>query len=433
MKLTRLEIQNFMSIAAFEAEFGGAPVVSFEGKNGTGKTSHLKAIMALFAGGKAIPDVPIKRGAKKAQIVGETEDLICVRTFSKSGTRLEVRPSEKGAVKMNKPQQVLDKLIGMFLDPLEFDRMEKAKRLDVLRKLVGLDLSAIDKKRAGYENERRDVGRDLKKAQGALAKLPPAPTGEAPQMSVAEIMAELKKREQANDDRASKRSEFHETREKGLALRDEIEERSTAIRDAELALAEAELQIEEMKAEQALAQSEIERLRAKGEGLAKEVNALVDDPVDDLKAQLADAETIALQAAEVERRAELMDEAKGYADQYEALSAKMAQIDDTRAKSISSAKYPFEGLEACDDGVYLDGVPWDQANSSRRIIASTSIGFAIHPELKIICVENASLLDADMLKAMRETAVQAGGQAFLEIVGSGDEVSVVIEGGEVSP
>ena len=422
MRLTNLKINDFMAITALDVDLDGAPVVAFEGKNGTGKTSALRAIMALFAGGRSIPDVPIRKGAKKAVIIGETETLRCTRTFSKSGTKLEVRPTEAGAVKMSKPQAVLDALIGMFLDPLEFDRMAADRRLRVLRELAGIDLSGLEAQRADIEAERRDVGRDQRKAEGALAKLPPLAAGDGDEMTVAEILSEITARERRNDDRNSQRSRLADLREEASNLIEQRTRVSNRVDELETELREAREEIDRLT-------PAIEEMRAEGKLLAATVEGLPpDESVDDLRAQLTDAEAAATRAADAARRSELELEAKGHASLYSDLTDRLADIDAAKAKAVSEASYPIEGLEALDDGVYLDGVPWDQCNSSRRIVASASIGFALHPELKIVCVENASLLDQDARRLLHETAAACGGQAFLEIVSSGDGVAVVIEG-----
>jgi DNA repair exonuclease SbcCD ATPase subunit len=423
MKLTRLKIQNFLGVEASDEDFDGAPVVAFRGRNGSGKTSRLAAIQALFTGGKSVPEIPIKRGAKKAMLVGETDTLICTRTFTKSGTKLEVRPKAEGAVKMTRPQQVLDELIGPFLDPMAFDAMDAKKRASTLRQLVGLDLSRLDETRSRYEQERRDVGRDLKRAKGALEKLGPEPEGDADGMTVAEILTEIQAREQRNDDRNSQRAKLADMKARGQAL---IGERKT--REERIRALEAELG--ELSKRQADSWSDLERLRVDGQKLAAEVDALPpDEPIDDLKAKLEDAEKVAAAAAQSERRSELGDEVDGLQSQYDTFTSKIGELDQTRTDAIAGAQYPVEGLEARDDGVYLDGVPWDQANASRRIVASTAMGFALHPELKIICVQNASLLDDQSLHEMRRVAMECGGQAFLEIVGDNEDVVVVIDGG----
>ncbi len=431
MRLVKLKIQKFMAIDAFEADFRGGAVIVFEGRNGTGKTAHLRAIQALFAGGKAIPDVPIKHGSKKAEIVGETETLICKRTFTAKGTKLEVRPNKKGAVKLTSPQKVLDELIGMFLDPLEFDRMGADRRLVVLRELVGLDFSEEDAKHKALYDERTDVQRDIKRLDAQLGALPEPVDGDEEPQSVADLLTELKRRQQVNDDHASKRQMLAELRARAEEL--------AGVDDEPGEIADIKSEITEMRAlldgkERLLeeAQAELTDLRAKGKPLAAEVELLEDLSTSETEAQIADAEGFAERTAQAKRWRELTAETETLDERREQLNDGMDEIDEAKAETIAATKYPIVGLEACDDGVYLDDVPWDQANASRRIIASTSIGLAVHPKLKIVCVENASLLDDDMRQTMRETVEAAGGQAFLEVVGSGAEVKVVIEGREAS-
>ncbi|HDL48452.1 MAG TPA: hypothetical protein ENH33_00615 [Actinobacteria bacterium] len=425
MRLTRLEIQNFMAITSFECDFGEGAVIEFTGKNGTGKTAHLKAIQALFAGGRAIPDIPIKHGAKKAVIIGETEALVCTRIFTAKGTTLTVRPNEAGSEKIRSPQAVLDELIGQFLDPLEFDRMEKSKRDLTLAELAKLDFSKLDEQRSGWEKERRDAGRDLKKARARIEALPePEPEEDGDTDTVADLLVEIDRREQLNEDHGSKRSLLKDKRDRagdladgGIKSLEEIAQRMQDDADAAKDSAEA-------------AAVELETLREAGVVLAAEVAAMIDLDVAEVRAKLSQAGERATAAARQEERQRLVEEANQLDKTYQILTAKMDGVDSVKARSLEKATYPIDGLKLQDGETYLDGVPWEQCNASRRIIASTSIGFAIHPQLKIVCVENASLLDETMMQEMRETAEKAGGQAFIEIVGKGDKVSVKIRSAE---
>jgi DNA repair exonuclease SbcCD ATPase subunit len=430
MKLTRLEVKNFLGVEAFEADFGGAPVIAIEAENGAGKTSVLRAVQALFAGGKAIPEVPIKRGAKRAQIIGQTETLICKRTFSKSGTKLEVRPTEKGAIKLSSPQAVLDELVGLFLDPLEFDRMDRTARAAVLRDLVGLDFGEADARRKELEVRRRDAGRDLKSARARLEAMPPPIEGEEVE-SVSELLAEIERREQVNDDHASRRGLLGKMRAEATDLagsgeaKGEIERLDITIREMEADLVDFRNQRED-------AVARLEKLREDGTKLASEVGQLIDLDVDEVRAKLSRAEERAAAVAKQDERKRLEGEVEELGRVHSGLDSELKQIDADKARQLDEAQYPIEGLELMDGETYLDGVPWEQCNASRRITASTAIALSTHPQLKIVCVQNASLLDERTRRTMHELVAAAGGQAFLEIVGSGDEIKVVIEEGGAS-
>lgn len=429
MTITRLEIDNFKRIKAVRIQPDGSPVVIVGGRNKQGKTSTLDAIEAALGGGKHAPEEPIRKGEKKSRIVVETDELTITRTFTPKGSQLEVRPNEAGAVKMTSPQKVLDGMNStLTFDPLEFGRMARTdpkKQSKILRKLADLDLDHLDGVRKKYETERRDVGRDKGKAEGALAKLPAAKEEDADAMTVSEIIAQIDRREFANSERAARRAELERLRARDKTVIGEMTALSSQVD-------ELEKKLWEVRAKNAKLNDELNQLEVDGKALAAEVEALApDEPVDELKAQLADAEGAAGRAAEAGRRAALSDEVDEYTARYEHLTEQIKACDDNRDTAITEAKYPIKGLEAQDEGVYLNGVPWQQASGAEALAASVAIGLALNPKLKILLIRDASLLDQDNLKLVADLAAEAGAQLWLERVGDGDEVSVVIEDGEV--
>jgi len=60
------------------------------------------------------------------------------------------------------------------------------------------------------------------------------------------------------------------------------------------------------------------------------------------------------------------------------------------------------------------------------------MGLAMNPKLKVLLIRDGSLLDEDNLKLIADMAKEADGQVWIERVGKGEEVSVIIEEGEVA-
>ncbi len=73
--------------------------------------------MAALGGKDAVPDEPIRHGAKSANIKLDLGDMIVERKFSNNGTYLTITAADGTTVKG--PQQLLDKLVGrLSFDPL---------------------------------------------------------------------------------------------------------------------------------------------------------------------------------------------------------------------------------------------------------------------------------------------------------------------------
>jgi DNA repair exonuclease SbcCD ATPase subunit len=413
--ITKLISENIKRVRAVTIKPDGSTVV-IGGANGSGKSSTIDTIEMCLGGKKRIPKEPVRKGAKKARGVVETADLVVTRTWNAKGTQLEVRPKEKGAAALASPQKVLDKLVGtLSFDPLEFSRMDSKKQSETLRELVGLDFSLLDKKREQCYTERRDLGRDLKKAKGHLENLfYDESLGEIEQVPMPDLLKELERRRAHNTENDAKRTKLETLREKGRAGKAEVSRLVDALTAAKEALAE---------------------INTDGKALAAEVKQLEDEDCAEVQSRIANASKNNEQIhanAEYKRTEAEVDALQS---SYDTLTEKITQVDDTKTDAIFRAVYPVDGLEALDDGVYIDGVPWGQASQAEQLKCSIAIGFALNPKLKILLIRDGSLLDSDSLAAVSKMAEEAGGQCWIETVTDGDDgggrATVVIEDGAV--
>ncbi len=60
-----------------------------------------------------------------------------------------------------------------------------------------------------------------------------------------------------------------------------------------------------------------------------------------------------------------------------------------------------------------------------------ALGLAMNPKLKVLLIKDGSLLDEDNLAMISKMAEKAGGQIWIERVGLGKEMTVILEDGEV--
>jgi len=62
---------------------------------------------------------------------------------------------------------------------------------------------------------------------------------------------------------------------------------------------------------------------------------------------------------------------------------------------------------------------------------SAAIGMALNPRLKVMRIQDGSLLDGENLETLAEMARAKGFQIWIERVGGGDPGAIVIEDGSV--
>lgn len=408
MVITQLTAENFKRLSAITINPDGSTVV-IGGKNGVGKSSALDAIQAACGGKKYVPTKPIRRGTDKAVIVLQTETLVVRRTFTAKGTQLEIK-SQDGAT-FAKPQELLDELTGkLSFDPMAFARLKPREQADRLRQLVGLDLTELDTERKETFDERTDVNRDVKRFEGEFLSLDQYPDAPAEEVSVTSLADELERRRLVRGENDDKRKSLG-------ALREE-EESTTA-------------DIERYRAELAAAEKQLTHINERREALTADIESLIDPDCQEIRNQISIAEETNAKVRENAKYTAAEEQVTASKATSENLTARLANLDTQRAETIAAVDYPVEGLSVGDDGISLDGVPFDQAGSANQIRCSVAIGLALNPQLRVLLIRDGSLLDPESLAMVAQMASDAEAQLWIERVSEGDEVSVIIEDGAV--
>ena len=155
--------------------------------------------------------------------------------------------------------------------------------------------------------------------------------------------------------------------------------------------------------------------------------------VEDVQAQIRKAERVNVQVRENRVYAEAKAKVESLAKASEEMTDTLARLDVEKQARIASAKYPVDGLGFGEDGVVVfGGVPLSQASQAEQIRVSMAIGLALNPELRVVLIRDASLLDERSLALVAEMAESADAQVWLERVSKADAGAVVLEDGEVA-
>jgi DNA repair exonuclease SbcCD ATPase subunit len=442
MKITAVSVQNFKRVRDVRiTPDADRALVLIGGKNGHGKSSTLDALTAAFGGARALPADPVRHGAEEAEIIINLDGGLTIRrTIAPDGTsKLEVR-NEMGAVKA--PQSVLDRIIsGRFLDPLAFLAMPaKEQRAQLMKQIKDSErIATLDEKRALAFAKRTEVGRDLSRAEGELARLPAVEVGTP--IDVAALHHEVKTHE------AERRE-----RERLESVRAQCERETT---NAKATLAST-------LAEKARIDAEIERLK----GLSIQLGIKASDWAEDVaKCQLTEADATkmcdkaadrwdALQPritevdaelaradehnravyarrAQMDRRAETAETVSKLTRERDDLTKVLETIDGRKAGILAAAQLPVEGLSIDDEGITLNGVPFIQASAAERLRVALGLAIAAAPDLGDVWVRDGALLDEESLELVASQAAAAGKRVWVERVGTRDPGVIVIQDGQV--
>ena len=115
----------------------------------------------------------------------------------------------------------------------------------------------------------------------------------------------------------------------------------------------------------------------------------------------------------------------------EKADARMVEIKELKKNAIKNAKISIDGLSIQDDSLYYRDVPLAQASTAEQLKACTQLSIVDKPDISVILMPQASLLDEDNMELVSKMAEELDFQIWMEIVGDGDPLSFVIEDGEV--
>jgi recombinational DNA repair ATPase RecF len=422
MKIISLTAENIKRIKAVSLKPDGKSVV-IGGDNGQGKSSVLDSILFAIGGKDVICDKPIRKGEKRGEIVIELNDLTVTRRFTEGGTSLVVK-NKNGEAQVS-PQMLLDKLTGdLSFDPLEFSRMDAKAQRDTLARLAGLDLDAITAEYQKAFNERTEANRLPAAIKANLA-------GKA-------IQPGLPEEEVSADDLLKKLEEIQAHNFKCTQAQTEAERLGRALSAANLAredeaVAATSLQ-QQLKAVQKALEVKTQQatqVEAAYEEQLRKAAAAVKQDEAPVKSELSNLTAKNTAIRQNKFITEKQRDLKKAEEKAAALTKQLEKILDRKEKMVNEAKYPLEGLAADEGEVYYNKIPLKQASDAEQIRISTAIGMALNPQLRVMLIKSGCFLDSKSLAELHKLAAENDVQLWIERVGDGKEVSVVIEDGSV--
>ena len=415
-RLIEVRAHNVKALKAVAIRVDGKPVFKISGRNGQGKSSVLDAVAMALAGPAAFPEKPIRAGESEAEIFLDFSDLKLTRKiFAKEdgrGVTHTLKLDFRDGKKPKEKQTVLDALRGSPIadDPLEFATLKPKERFDLLKQLVpDFDFESHAETRRELFDERTQVGRERDRAIGAAQSINfPADAPLSP-VDVSVAAQELLQANQHNRQIEEQRRYREEIADGIDRLRDELEQLAAKIKNINARIAEKE------------------EILAKATPLPETVD------VAEIEERIRNAEAINAGARKRAEYTQRQAEADTLSNRYAEMTRQIENLDKRKVQAIAGAKLPIPQLSFGDDDILLDGLPFDQASTARKIRVSTALLMALKPEIRVLLVREGSLLDDDAREALEADAKQHGFVVLMECVG--DDVAgggVVIENGEIA-
>ncbi len=403
MKIIELEAENLKRLRVARVCPGDEPLVIVKGRNGQGKSSLLDAIAYTIGGERLIPDRPVRDGEDDASVRIDLGDLTVERHWTKGGEHSYLTVRDADGVKQGSPQKILDQLYGKIsFDPLSFTRLDRKKQVEVLREAVGLDFGDLDQQRQEAYEERTGVNRDLKMIENRLREIPAIP-----------------------DDTPDEEVSAQDLLDKIESLQ-QLQVQRDALKDVRSKIKQTEELLSQL-------QTDEETITQRGRTLAEKLGNPKDTSkaIVDLRGQAGKVDKINAAVRAKRDQAAAREARKKKDKEAKALTKKIDEAEQEKKKRIAAADLPA-GVSFDEDGVLLNGVPFEQASSAEQIRASVAVGLAQHPKLRVLLVREGSLLDDDSMNVLQQIAEENDAQVWVERVGGNGRPGVLIEDGVVA-
>lgn len=422
MHITNFEAENIKRISAVNITPDGNMVI-LGGNNKQGKSSCLDAIAYAIGGKKLIPDEPLRSGADKGKVSvtlsGKNEaPLIVTREFSKKGTTSLTITSGDGK-KVTSPQTILDNLIGAFtLDPHVLLNAAPKEQLKMVKDVVKIDFTELDIHRERIYQERTFVNREISQLSASLADTYFDETIPKHEVDISDLTIKLNKATQENNDIASKKQMIIHAHNEIQRLENELSEIKSEI---------SILNDKKNYTEQVI-YDQNDNIKIIEKELSQKTEHNINAIIEEINGANEVNRLIQYRNESLERLSQLNKKE----EKSKLLTDEIAVIDDQKMKMIKNTKWPVDGLSFDENGLRLNGLPFDQASQAEQLETAIALALAENPTLRVIWIKDASLMDHKSLRLMATIAEKYDAQIWLERTSLGKECSVILTDGHIA-
>lgn len=484
MKVTRVEITSFRGIPHLVLNPG--VITAIRGPNGIGKTSLLDALRSIARGGD---EGDIRDGTGERRVELTLEDGTSIVRSQKVGKKPELTVSLPVIGNISRGQAFVDSLFDdVGVDPWDIILCKANERADYLKDVLAVDLPSADAvaavpEIAGYAmpklrevlalklNDKmsgteklealHSVLYDMRTEQNAVAKskkanvnelrstLPPE-TG-MPETPLSELRGEMEQLDsQVNREVAMTNATLAEAKGKAQAGRTAAQAAAYETRKIEDTAINVDIdaRIKALETERTERLSVVnEHWRTAGAKAADECSALETAAVEAhaaatekihasvaerrqiLTEQIARMEEIERTAVGASTTRSIIEKAEkeGLAAEQraKALSGALEKLDEKKHAILDAI--PVKGLEIRKKLVYIDGHPFEKANTARQIEVAVEVAALRAGKSGLIVTDHGEALDAESFALLEEIARAKGLQVVVAVVEQNGPPELVVE------
>lgn len=409
VKILSLEAENVKRVRAVKVEPTAAGLTIIGGDNNQGKTSVLDALAWALGGDRFRPSQAAREGSTTPPYLKVTlSDGIIVERKGKNSALTVTDPSGKKA-----GQQLLNAFIEpLALDLPKFMQMSDREKADTLLQIIGVgeQLAALEHKEQELYNQRHAIGQiaDQKvKYAKEQAFWPDAPKD---LISASDLIA----------------------RQQDILARNGENQRKRAMVEIITRQVETlQAKVSDLKMQLNAAQEELAAKSADLETARKSAEQLHDESTEELERSIRDIETINAKVRDNLNREKAEEDARGYREQYDALTAELEKTRQAKRNLLDGAHLPLPGLGVEDGALTYQGQRWDNMSGSDQLRVATAIVRCLKPQCGFVLLDKLEQMDMTTLREFGAWLESEGLQAIATRVSTGGECSIIIEDGYV--
>jgi len=465
MYIKKLQLSNFQVIENFDAYFDGS-VYFITGDNELGKSTLLKAIGALLTGQR---DDVLRNGASKGfakMVVGDDGEEYDVQlSFTEANPRGTLTIKQKTTGMQTNNVSMLQRIFGyQDFDAVEFLRWSETaegrrKQIAVVKSLlpeqVRNRIAEIDETVTAMKAERTGINRDVKTFAALVdsieKQLAPGDIEKyAAPIDVTELMERQKTNAQLIEKAKTVRATLAQRTEQLAAIPGEIDAENNRY---QCELATIDRRMADAKAAYEKAVADAEQAKAKAADFHAGELAFIEESKKNVETRKANCEmwlskyeannpektdvpALLAEAEAHNKRYNLVREYKEKQAQYngvkasaEKMDADIVRLSDERAKLISGAELPIDGLSFTEDGLTLNGIEFvpGKVSDSQTMEIAAKLVIASNPTVKVFRIARGESLGAKRLQTIIDIARRNGFQGFIEQVQRGQTEMAVEE------
>lgn len=422
-RIEEAEITNFKGVKFKRLKIGGKSFL-ITGKNGKGKSSLIQAINSAFST-DTLPPNPVTKGEEKAVVRMVLSGVDASGKAKEYTVQVSFKEDGKGTIavyngemeKIGNTKSVVKEIFNYIsFDILSFLRKSPTEQVKALKQLAGdafcEQLERIDKDRKQKYSERTYLNQKVKDLEGKL-KL----HGYTPEQI--ELYMEPRSEEALKEklDTVRKDQQLYDRINSGLETRKaQLEGNAQRLERIEKQIADLMREKEEVEKQMTEIRNEI----SKGEDWIKRNERPSDEAI------LRELDEITRHNMEHGRIAGYIKDSEELIhtkDKSSSISSEIEKLDSEKISLFSQSPLPVEGLSFNEDGVFYNDLPLDENQIERSMLIKigTEIAMAMNPTLRVVSIQDASLLDHDSLKYIIDVCKKNEYQLIAEIVGEEED------------